>query len=82
MAGRGRNELEIDILGEPPDQFVSLGQARATGKDGLQIAKGDGGDGRDQLGSAPVLLDEGRVDSEFGGNRLNEVAIRKFVQTK
>ena len=81
-AGLGKEDLEVEIFGEATDETVPLGEAGAAGEDGSQVALPNAGDGSDQPDGVPVLLHERRIDSEIGGDRLDQLTIGKHVRRR
>ena len=78
----GQEKLEIDVLGKALDQTVRLGQACTARKDRLRPPLIDPGNRCDHSDRVPILLHEGRIDAEFGGDRVKQLTIRESAQRK
>ena len=76
----GKKKLEIEVFGKALYEAVSLGQAGAAQKHGLQSHIFGLGHRSDHLGGVPVLLDEGRLDAELGRDRVEKIALRQRVR--
>ena len=60
---------------------MRLGQAGATGENQPEITKGQPGEYRDNPDDMPVLLDEGFVNTQISGNKLDQFLVRGRAQT-
>ena len=74
--GLGKEEFEIEILGEALNETIALGKAGPPGKDGPQLAVPNTGDRRDDSHGVPILLHERWMDTEIGRNRLEKLVVR------
>ena len=79
-ADSGKNGLEVQILGESPDDAVALGETRASAENELQVALPDASECCDHSYGVPVLLHERRVDAQIGSYGFQKPAIRRCAQ--